>query len=458
MTTLVQPSTDTVPRQRTVPELVSIMHNAAQVPVGDPGYARARAVMKLASSKIGEANDAANQQDLATPLTSSLGAGIVNFGQGATGGLAQTQAFRRALPLFPGGDLFNQIASTPEQFQDYLWTARQEHPLASGIGEAGGVAGGALLASQVPGVGPALARMGPVAGGATVGGVSGGLQSGIESGSVAGGITGAVAGAVGGAISAKALSYLPFARRIVTNVLTRLGGSVPEASVVDAAEQAARQQLSKLGLKPDEINGIVKEERLRLGRETIRKTQIGPGGAAANDVSERILRERLARQGYSPENIDKLVQTWRQGGAEMDAPAYQRTAARLGTRPPGVPTAAPSGVGNPPPNPEIAAQYTAEANARIARAQADAVRAEGFQQAAAKTGALEPPTPPLAAGHSNAEVPPVTQLRVAIRKMEDELGRELTPEERTVVRTRFLGPMSSRPGHMGWWGPGTFTP
>lgn len=320
------------------------------------------------------------------------------------------------------------------------------------------VGGQFLGAVAFPGAASALAKLGPTASGAITGAAQLGTQSGIESGSVGGAVSGAVGGAIFGGLSAKALSYLPFARRITTNVLTRLGSSVPEASAVDAAEQAMREQLGKQGLKASEINQIVKEERLRLGRQTIRSTQAGPGGAQANDVSERILRERLMRQGYSEANIDKLVNTWREGGAEMETPSFQRTAARTGRAVPPVPTAAPSGVGNPPPNPEIATQYTAEANARIARAQADAVNAEGFQQAAAKTGALNPPTPPLAAGHSNAEVPPVTQLRTAIKRMETELGRELTPEERTVVRTRFLGPMSSRPGHLGWWGPGTFTP
>ena len=443
-------STSTQLQQRSVADWVHIIHNAASTDPADPNYAKSRRVMLAARVGLQNAVTTANEKTEAEALPGAAGAGVVNFGQGASAGFAQTQAFRTGMLAVPGGQAVMQlIGSTPEEYQDYLWKARMAQPGPSALGQGLGMTATGLAAS------PAVAPLGLVGGGAALAGTQVGVQTGIESDSPLAGVVAGVPAAVAGAIGGKIISKIPLARRVASSIMTRLVGRVPEATAVDAAEAGIRQSLARTGLTTKEIDTIVEGERLRIGRQTIRNAEVGPGGAAANDAGERLLRERLSQQGYPEGVIDKLVKTWREGGAEMETPAFQRTAERLGQPPRSAPTAVPTGIGNPPPNPALAEQYVKEANQRIADA---AVRDATFTQAATEVPALQPKAAPLAASHTSPEVPPLTQYRMAVRQLEDRLGRDLTREESQGLMAQFFGKQGARPGHPFWLGGGTFTP
>jgi hypothetical protein len=233
--------------------------------------------------------------------------------------------------------------------------------------------------------------------------------------------------------------------------MASLSGRVPVASAIDAAEAGMRQTLTKANLSAEEVNTIVKQERLNMGRQLVRA--VGPGGDQATDAGAMALRARLKAQDFgSDEQIEKVVDAWRQGS--YDSPSYVRTAARLGEKPRTAPTAAPSGAGNPPPNPALAAQYVKEAQQRIADA---AVRDATFTQAAQQTPALQPKQPPLAANHAPAPVPPLTQYRLAVRQLEERMGRDVTAGERAELMAKFFGGGTPHPGHPFWLGGGSPT-
>lgn len=454
------PSTGTQPIQRTVADWVHIMHNAALVQPDSPNYGLARNVLRAAKSKLDDAVSSANQADQ-PPDPNALMSAIVNFGQGGTAGLSQTTALRQVVSVgVPGGEaLMSLLGSTPEQFQDYLWQARAAHPVASGVGNVAGMIGGGLVAGEA-GAAASLMRMGPFLGGAVATGVPIGVQTGIETGSAGEGVVaGLIGGAVGG-LGSKALSKLPLVRNITTRIMARLSGQVPEGASIDAAESAIRQELKKTGLTSREINTIVKEERLRLGRRAIRGSGVGPGGASANDLEEAQIRSYLDSQGFSEDHINQLVRDWRAGGAKPAGGA----AAPKGK--PGQMSALPETQGrgfevtgeratpNIPASAPTIGEMSGMANLQIPRVAADAVKAEAFERAAAEVPAIQPKPPALSANARPQEVPLVSQYRSTIKQIEEHLGRELTGEERRVIAARFSTP---HPGHPLWFGPGAPT-
>lgn len=439
-------STQPAPIVRGVADWIHILHNAAATPPGSPDFDRSRRVMRAAKTGMLNATSAGNEADEAAAQPGAAGAALVNFGQGASAGLAQTQALRAAIMASPiGGQALAPFLSTPEDYADYLWKARGAQPGASALGQGAGMLAAGTAAA------PLVAPLGLVGGAAALSGAQVGTQAGIESDSPLAGVVAGVPAAVMGGLGAKAISMIPGARQLATSIFARLTGSVPKAAALDAAEAGIRQTLSTKGATAEEVNTIVKEERLNLARQYVRG--VGPGGSQATPQGEAALRARLKAQNWgSPEQIEQVVNAWK--GGSYDSPSYVRTAARLGTKPPPVPTAAPTGVGNPPPNPAIAQQYVEEANKRIANA---AVADATFQQAAAESPATKPPTPALASGHTPDSPPPITQYRAAVRDLETRMGREITKPEQRELMERFFGPSRGVPGHEMWFGNQSFT-
>lgn len=410
--------------QRTVADWVHIMHNATLALQDDPNNAKLHKIVQVAKQGLRTTVAHANDQEEAAQAPGAAGAAVVNFGQGASGGLAQTQALRTAMMAVPGGEaVMHLLGSTPEQYQDYLWKARMAQPGASAAGELTG----AGMSAIIGGAPLAAAGAGPVLTGALMTGVPAGVQAGIEGGPVAGvaaGIPAALFGAAGG----KIISKIPLARNVASRIMAKLMGTVPEGAALDAAEAGMRQALKKAGMASADIETVVEAEHNRMVQE-MAKSVLHPeappaptgaastpaaGRAAADAAQEAQIRQALKHRNYgSPEQIDEFVRRWKASKAAMLPP----------------PTTVP--------------QVTTRA-----------VQAEAFERAATEIPALKPPPPALSAQARPQEVPLVSQYRATIKQMEEHLGRELTGEERRIVAARFSTP---HPGHPVWFGPGAPT-
>lgn len=367
---------------------ITVLHNASQVPQGSQRYDEAQQVAQDAMAQISHLNQTASEADvkeagqLLPGVAGSIAAGAVGFGRGASLGLVKP-------PSVPGvGDVISQA-----------------HPTATTVGD---IAGGTTLAGVAS---PLVAGMSPVLGGAVLAGGYGAARGAIDPqltgdrlvDSAIGGLGGAVLGAVGGKVSQKIIAPILGNIGRVGNNLMRVFAArgVPQEAAEQQTEQLLRGWFAKQGITDAET---VDRAVARWRTSSLKYKPKVPALAAGHEPAPR------------PD-------------LQMETPSYQRTAARLGTKPPPVPTATPEGVGNPPPNPALAQQYVKEANARI--------------EAAARPDA-------------NPQINPGAR----IREMEASIGRKLTDEERERVLTRLLGPLApgGRPGHPYWRGPGTFTP
>lgn len=496
------PSTSTppaaAPQQRTVADWVHIMHNATLSLQDDPNNAKLHKIVQVAKQGLRTAAAQASDREEAALAPGAAGAFTVNFGQGASAGLAQTSALRAALMAVPGGEAVMQVlGSTPEQYQDYLWRARMAQPGASAAGDLTGTA----LTATIAGAPLVTAGAGPVLAGALTSGVPTGVQAGIEGGPTAGVAVG-VPAALFGAFGGKVLSKIPLARNVASRVMAKLMGTVPEGTALDAAEAGMRQALQKSGLAAADIDKVVGAERNRMVQEMansiLRPTPAPPvppegfspvGGAVGDPTAiprpgfpggrpspalppSSVPTEPLAPEGFgrytgAVGESSAIPKEALPGGKPSPAlrPATARTAQATGKL---VEDAQEAQIrqalkarnyGTPEQIDDFVQRWKAAKGSMlppptVPRVAADAVRSEAFERAATEVPALQPKPPALSAQARPQEVPLVSQYRIAVKQMEEHLGRELTTEERSIVARRFSTP---HPGHPFWLGPGAPT-
>jgi len=208
----------------------NVIHSAALVPPGDPRYAASRIVAGQALLGLQDLADSAGKKDIKDISPGVVGTALVNFGHGASLGLA--------------GD------------KTYLDLARQANPWTAGISD---VAGTAALAGTL---GPLVEGLSPVAQGITLGGGLGAARGGIEplpgmtrlQSALLMGTGGALTGAVLGKFTQK---FVPTVRTIVGNITKMFGSAATPEEIAVASENAIRLSLRRLKVSPEAIDASV---------------------------------------------------------------------------------------------------------------------------------------------------------------------------------------------------------
>lgn len=268
----------------------NVIQNAGAVPKSSSEYADARAVVRLAADQIKALNNAANDAEKAPSPQGPrvLDAALAGAAQGATSGLADEylgamNAFMDRSRPVNRATVDSSINAQRQQFSD----ARLAHPIAAMAGNVGGALENPLnylLGPLTKGLG--LAAKGGVYGGAL--GAAQGLGEGDNTGErVFGGVAGGVIGAAGGA----GLGWLAGKVGPPTKIMwTNLRG---------AFAKTERQVVSALG------KGTTPE--------------------TVQQVQEAAHRAYLTKNGFPPETIDRLMETWRAGGKLPTQPPAQPT-------------------------------------------------------------------------------------------------------------------------------------
>lgn len=217
---------------QTLVEWLRYLKNAATVPSSNAEYGDAQEATQYALQQIARLNAEANQQDFQKLMPGKLGTAAVNFGHGASLGLAGDPA--------------------------YLALAREANP---GTALASDVAGTAATGTLIGGA-PVFAGASPVVTGAIVGGGTAAIRGAVEPlpgfSRKESALLYGTGGVVGGAIMGKVLSKLvPWMRTVGRNIKAKLG---PGASAVDVdalTEAAIRQQLGKMNIAPEMVERAV---------------------------------------------------------------------------------------------------------------------------------------------------------------------------------------------------------
>lgn len=265
-----------------LPDWIKILHNASRVKPGHARYAEARQVAQIALANIRGLNQAAAAADSAPSPPDALGAALVGGAQGATSGFADEILGTMNALRQKGGNVGTEITAQREMMS----AARGEHPF---IATAANIAGSAInpLSRVLP------APVG-VLKGAMTGGVLGGLQ-GLGEGEGALGdrgptaIVGAIGGALGGAAIGKLVKKLtPLAVMAAKQVRFAPGTPAGEMAIARelAAETAVRTKLQRDGFSPENIEQLI--QQLKAGKHI--PTAPGPEVPVAQRPGETMVR------------------------------------------------------------------------------------------------------------------------------------------------------------------------
>jgi hypothetical protein len=287
-------SSSTQSPPKTLSDWIDYLHNAVATPKDSPDYEASREAAHFAVQRIHNLGVAANATDpenkaIQPAAVQAIGVGLLHsFGLGSGEPIAGLVSAIR-------GKGFREGA---QQYREGLENVQGAHPNAEIVGEGAGLVGSSLLPVEraVEG-GRALAqaiRVGranalqrfatgvlhtDVLPGAALGGIAGFSGGGEDPGDVGARVKAAGAGAAVGA-GASAL----------------LGG------------------LGALRV-PRWVTGVGPRVKAALGK--------GASPAEVANVAESAIRARLTKEGFSPENIEQLVATWKRGGNPAPIPRVE---------------------------------------------------------------------------------------------------------------------------------------
>lgn len=283
----------------------NVIHNVAKVTPDDPRYAASRIVRDQAIQGLQDLADSAGQKDVKDISPGPVGTALVNFGHGASLGLA--------------GD------------PTYLQLSKEANPWTAGISD---VAGTAALGGVLS---PLVAGLTPATGGAVLGGALGAGRGAIEpiggmsrsESAALMGLGGAVTGALVGKATAKLGSTV---QTIWGNVAKLLGKTGTAQDVANVAEAAVRAELKRLQVQPDIAEQMI----------TSWKTNgtLGTQGADGT-VPRPVPTPPTVRPGETITPVDPL-----------ESPAYQRSGKPLPEPRPSPMAKGQPGAALPPPLPE----------------------------------------------------------------------------------------------------------
>lgn len=234
-----------------------VIHSAALIEPNDPRYDASRVVVGQALLGLQELSDSAAAKDRRDISPGKIGTALVNFGHGASLGLAGDRTYLQlAREANPKTAFVSDLAGT-------VALGAAASPLVAGLtpAKAGIALGGALGGGRgiVEGATNPLPGMSPLESSLLVGGI----------GAITGGATGGLAGKFGGAgasmaktiwgnITAKfTTSFTPTVRSIWNAVTQTLGRKASEQEVANATEAAIRAQLGKLKVNPEAIEQMI---------------------------------------------------------------------------------------------------------------------------------------------------------------------------------------------------------
>src|SRR5690242_2755594 len=213
--TVPPPAPAATPQPHDLNYWTTVLHNAAQVPVGHPRYDDARAVIQMALEQFQQSADVAHDKDIKDISPGKLGTALVSFGHGASLGLA--------------GD------------PTYLQLAKAANPKTAFAADLAGTAAVTAIGS------PLVAGLSPAIGGAVLGGTALGIRGAVEpiaglsraESALAMGTTGVITGAMAGKIASK---LVPMARTIAGNFARVFGTTMAPADLQAISETSIRAE------------------------------------------------------------------------------------------------------------------------------------------------------------------------------------------------------------------------